>query len=561
MHTLFAEIICSSPNESYNVKIVMILAVGLALASVFGYLTQRAKLSPILGYLIAGYLIGPYSPGFVADTHVAEQLAEIGVILMMFGVGLHLKWQELVSVKNIAIPGAIIQTLLTTIAGAWLTHYFGWPLETGIVIGLSIGVASTVVMIRILADGNLINTTQGHIAIGWLIVEDILTVIALLLLPALASSVHGDVVSVKEVTLAIGIALLKCISLIAIMLYGGFKVVSWIFLKVARTRSQELFTLTVLSLIFVIATGSALIFGTSIALGAFIAGLVIGQTDVRHQASANALPLKDTFAVIFFLSVGMLFNPVAIVSNFSLFIGIMAIILLLKPLIAYAVVTLLGYSFQTALMVAFALAQIGEFSFILSEEALKLKILPDDGFDIIVACALISIAINPLLFTWVQKFGKRWEEQHRDQAHATANQQVTVSKQAIIVGFGPIGNEVAKILDKMEIVPVIVDTNVDTITLQRGQQREAVYGDATIIHILEAANIEAAALLIITTPDISTTLLIIESARKLNPDIRIVARALYSADQKQLADLNVFTVCDEDKAKEAFIEAVLFEAT
>lgn len=561
MRVTFAEIICTSQNDSYNVQIVIILAVGLALASIFGYLTYRAKLSPILGYLIAGYLIGPYSPGFVADTHIAEQLAEIGVILMMFGVGLHLKWEELVNVKNIAIPGAIIQTFLTTIAGAWLTHHYGWSIETGIVIGLSIGVASTVVMIRILSDSNLVNTTQGHIAIGWLIVEDILTVIALLLLPALASSVHGDTVSIKEVSIAIATALAKCVLLVTIMLFGGFKVVSYIFLRVARTRSQELFTLTVLSLIFVIATSSALIFGTSIALGAFIAGLVIGQTEVRHQASANALPLKDTFAVIFFLSVGMLFNPIAIVSNFALFIGIMAIILILKPLIAYVTVILLRHTSQTALMVAFALAQIGEFSFILSEEALKLKILPDDGFDVIVACALISIALNPLLFSACLALGKKWDKQQKTAEQISTSHQVTISKQAIIVGFGPIGNEVAKILEKMEIVPVIVDTNVDTISLQKGKQREAVYGDATISHILEAANMEAASLLVITIPDISTTLQIIESARKLNPAIRIVARALYSSDQKKLEDLQVLSICDEEKSKEAFIDAVLYEAT
>lgn len=556
MHTIIAEITQVGINESYKVQIVLILAVGLSLSSVFGYLAKRAKLSPILGYLVAGYIIGPYSPGFVADSEIAEQLAEIGVILMMFGVGLHLKWQELISVKNIALPGAIIQTFLTTVAGTWLTVYLGWPLETGIVIGLSIGVASTVVMIRILADNNLINTPQGHIAIGWLIVEDILTVIALLLLPALASSIEGDSVSITQVSMAIGIALFKCVLLVAIMLYGGFKVVSYIFLKVARTRSQELFTLTVLSLIFVIAMGSALIFGTSIALGAFIAGLVIGQTEVRHQASANALPLKDTFAVIFFLSVGMIFNPIAITTNFTLFIGVMIIILLIKPLVAFLVVILLKHPKQTALTVAFALAQIGEFSFILSEEALKLKILPDDGYDIIVASALISIALNPLLFEACLSFGKYWDKRDAAKAHVPTEQLISISKQAIIVGFGPIGHEVAKNLEEQGITPVIVDTNVDTIAVQKGKQREAVFGDATIRHILEAASLKTASLLVITTPDITTTLQIIKSARDLNPLIRIIARTLYSADKKQLTMLNVLAICDEEQSRQAFIEAI-----
>jgi CPA2 family monovalent cation:H+ antiporter-2 len=551
-----AEIVCTNINELYNVQIVTILAVGFALASIFGFFTQRAKLSPILGYLIAGYLIGPYSPGFVADTHIAEQLAEIGVILMMFGVGLHLKWQELVSVKNIAIPGAIIQTAVTTIAGAFLIQSYGWSLEAGIVIGLSIGVASTVVMIRILSENKLINTSQGHISIGWLIVEDILTVIALLVLPALADSVQGDAVSITNLAWQITVAVTKCVFLVIIMLFGGFKVVSYIFKNVARTKSNELFTLTILALIFVIATGSALIFGTSIALGAFIAGMVIGQTEVRHQASANALPLKDAFAVIFFLSVGMLFNPFEIFSNLYLFIGLMIIILVLKPLIAYLIVVYLGKPVQTALIVAFALAQVGEFSFILSEEALKLKILPDDGFDIIVACALISIAINPILFKLCLRFGKNLDKRIQEKAHIAFNQQISLSKQAVIVGFGPIGQEAARILEQMGVEPVVVDTNVDTITSQKDKNKEAVFGDATIDHILKAANLEEARLLVITTPEIATTLQIIKTSRELNPKIRIIARILYTIDKKKLNGFNVSTVCDEEECRQAFIEAI-----
>lgn len=544
--------------DAYNVQIVMILAVGLALATIFGYISQRAKLSPIIGYLIAGYLIGPYSPGFVADVHVAEQLAEIGVILMMFGVGLHLKWQELVNVKNIAIPGALIQTAFATLSGAWITHYYGWSLEAGVVVGLSIGVASTVVMIRILSDNHLIHTIHGYISIGWLIVEDILTVIALLLLPALAASMHGDTISAYNVTVAIGLALLKCCLLIVIMLYIGFKVVSYIFLQVARTKSQELFTLTVLSVIFVVATGSALIFGTSIALGAFIAGLVIGQTEVRHQASANALPLKDMFAVIFFLSVGMLFNPFAIISNFPLFIGVMAIILLIKPLVAFVIVVILKHSVQTALIVAIALAQIGEFSFILLEEALKLNIIPDDAFDIVVACALISIGLNPLLFTACLPLSKWYQKKTRTKANSTIDPLLTLAQKAVIVGFGPIGNNVAKILEQIGIVPVIVDTNVDTITLQKDKRREAIFGDATIQHILEAAHIETASILIITTPDIATTLKIVDSARKLKADIKIIARSLYTTDQQKLRSLNVSVICDEEESKQAFIRALTY---
>jgi CPA2 family monovalent cation:H+ antiporter-2 len=273
---------------------------------------------------------------------------------------------------------------------------------------------------------------------------------------------------------------------------------------------------------------------------------------VRHQASANALPLKDTFAVIFFLSVGMLFNPMAIVSNFALFLGIMVIILVIKPLIAYIIVVVMRQSYQTALLVAIALAQIGEFSFILSEEALKLKILPDDGFDIIVACALISIAANPLLFKASISIGRRWDKEKQEKDNKGIDQQISLTQQAIIVGFGPVGQDVARILEQFKVIPVIIDTNVDTIALLRTASCEAVFGDATSHHILEAAHVEAASILIITTPDIKTTMHIIETARLLNPDIKIIARALFITDQKQLAATNVSTVCDENESKHAF---------
>lgn len=543
-------------TDSLNIQILMILAVGLAAASILGYIAQKLRFSPILGYLVAGYVIGPYSPGFVADAHTAEQLAEIGVILMMFGVGLHLKWQDLVSVKSIAIPGAIIQTAVTAIATAIFTYYLGWSVESGIVIGLSVGVASTVVMIRILTDYKMVNTTQGHIAIGWLIVEDIMTVVALLILPALASSLKGEHISLTAVGGAIGIALLKCIILFAVMLYAGSRIVKYLFYHVARTRSQELFTLTVISLIFVIATGSAYLFGTSIALGAFIAGLVIGQTDVKHQASANALPLKDTFAVIFFLSVGMIFDASVIWEESLFFFGIMAVILIVKPVVAYLTTVALRRPVQTALIVAVALAQIGEFSFILSEEALKLKILPDKGYDIIVACALVSIALNPFLFKLTLWFGN-WLKHRQDiEEQQLEGPLHAPEKLAVIVGFGPIGQDVARLLEGHGIATIIVDTNVDTITKQKGNHREAVYGDATIHHILEAANIDVAQLLVITTPEITTTLNIIDTARRLNQKIKIVARSLYSIDQDKLKLLDVEVVCDEEMSRVNFVHSI-----
>ncbi|MEI8365990.1 MAG: cation:proton antiporter [Parachlamydiaceae bacterium] len=538
--------------STYNVEIVMILAVGFVVASLFGYLSQLVKFSPIFGYLIAGYIIGPFSPGFVADANVAEQLAEIGVILMMFGVGLHLKWQELLKVKYVAIPGALIQTFFTTVAGAYFVHFLGWTIEAGIVVGLSIGVASTVVMIRVLSDHKSLDTPEGHIAVGWLIVEDILTVIALLFLPELALSLGGEDIAMGTLMGSIGIALFKCAALVLITVFIGFRAVAYIFDKVARTRSQELFTLTVLGLIFGIATGSAYLFGTSIALGAFIAGLIIGQTDVKHQASANALPLKDAFAVIFFLSVGMLFNPLALIAHFPLFIGILTIILFLKPLIAFITVRVLKYPFKTALIVAATLAQIGEFSFILSEEALKLKIIPEEGYDIIVGCALISIALNPLFFT-LSKWVSKWYSQRKNgEINQHTEPPLGTVARAIIVGFGPIGQDAARILEELGMLSVIIDTNVDTVSKRKKKKREAVFGDASVEHILEAARAERADLLVITIPDVATTENVIRSIRHLNPGIRIVARTTYSQDKDRLNILGATVICDEEESRRAF---------
>ena len=536
----------------YNLEVISILAIGFVVAGIFGYFSQRAKFSPIFGYLFAGYLIGPYSPGFVADTQTAEQLAEIGVVLMMFGVGLHFKWQELVKVKNIAIPGAVIQTLFTTLFSTFFVYLLGWSIESGIVVGLSIGVASTVVMIRVLGDRNCLNTTEGHIAVGWLIVEDILTVIALLLLPELALSLDGDGFAMGNLAKPIAIALLKCAALIGITIFIGFRAVSYIFDNVARTRSHELFTLTVLGLIFGIATGSAYLFGTSIALGAFISGLIIGQTEAKHQASANALPLKDAFAVVFFLSVGMLFNPMAVITHFPLFIGILGVVLLIKPLIAFLTVRARRRPFHTALLLAAVLAQIGEFSFILSEEALKLHILPEEGYDVIVACALISIAINPFLVTLAQRLSRRHAEKTRV---AVDDETLTLepkTSHAVIVGFGPIGEDSARILEEMGITSVVIDMNVDTVAKQKKKKKKAVFGDASVEHILEAAHAENANLLIVTTPDVTTTENIIRSIRHLNDHIHIIARTLYTSDKPRLEKLGVTVICDEEEARRAF---------
>lgn len=385
--------------DSLHLQIVLILTFGFLFASLLGYLSHRLKLSPLLGYLAAGYVIGPYSPGFVADLQISEQLAEIGIILMMFGVGLHLKIKDLLSVKKIAIPGALVQTLVTATVITALFRGMGWSLQAGIVLGLCVGVASTVVLMRALVDHDWVGSAQGYIAIGWLVLEDLLIVMALLLLPILALASANSEMSYQTLLVPIAASLAKFAILVLFIFTIGQRLVQFVLLKVVQTRSSELLTLTVLALTFGIATGSALVFGTSIALGALIAGMVIGRSEVRNQIATQALPMKDAFTVIFFLSVGMLFDPSILYKHFWMVALVIATILVIKPLAAFVIIRLFKYPVAVALTIAIALAQIGEFSFVLAEQAMQLKMIPEPGYDIIVASAFVSIALNPILFS------------------------------------------------------------------------------------------------------------------------------------------------------------------
>ena len=537
-------------DDTYKLKIVLILTVGFGLASILGYFSQKFRISPILGYLVAGYMIGPYSPGLVVDLEISEQLAEIGVILMMFGVGLHFRWEDLVNVKGIAIPGAALQTLSTTLVGALLLYYAGFSLDIGIVMGVALGVASTVVLVRVLNDNNLLHTIEGHIAVGWLIVEDILTVFVLILLPTLAAVFKGNEVGWGEIANSTAIVLFKFFLLGLIVFSVGIKFVKYTLFKVARTRSNELLTLSVLALTFFIATSSAVFFGVSIALGAFIAGMVVGQTEVRHQAMANSLPMQDAFVVFFFLSVGMLFNPFGIFDHIYLFLAILGIILIFKPLIAFIITKYLNYSFRTSLTVAIGLAQIGEFSFILAEEAMKNEILPEAGYDIIVACALVSLSLNPLLFRLIDPLTRLLEKKSA-QPLASQGKNEDILNPVLIVGYGPIGQGIARTIKDLQMTPIIVDRNIDTIETLRKQKLPAVYGDASHFNILENAHVKTARLLVITAPDVTTTLNIVKTALALNPKIQILARASYITGEKTLRDLNIYTVCSEKETLKA----------
>lgn len=388
--------------EHINIQLLLLLTVGFASASFFGYLAHRLHMPPILGYLIGGYLIGPYSPGYVSDLKLAEQFAEVGVILMMFSVGLHFTWGDLLKVKNTAIAGAIFQTLVATVLGTLLFISSGQSVQAGIIFGFSIAVASTVVLIRGLTDNSLLHTSQGHLCIGWLVLEDLITVILLLLLPTLALASSGQEFMVVNTVWFIATVLMKFFLFLALLFTIGKWAVRHILEKVVKTGLRELFTISVLALAFVFAEVANLVFGMSIVIGAFLAGIVIGQTDVRHQVTENTRPIKEAFIVLFFLSMGMLFNLKAICDNFALFIATLSIILIAKPLAAYVLAKGLGRSRTEALTVAVGLAQIGEFSFILAEEANRFELLPDLGYDVLVACALVSISLNPFLFKWAR---------------------------------------------------------------------------------------------------------------------------------------------------------------
>lgn len=550
----------------YKLTIIVILAIGFALASFLGYVTQRIKLPSILGYLIAGYIIGPYSPGYEANLHVSEQLAEIGVVLMLFGVGLHFKLEDLIKVKNIALPGALLQMILSSTATVLLLYNWGWSIESGTIIGMSIGVASTVVLIRILTENNLLDTKQGHIAVGWLVVEDIMTVVLLASLPMMAQFFKGGDLSAVTILSALGIMATKLAVLVAFMFTLGQKLVERIMKAIARMHSQELFTLTILALTFLVAIVSSFLLDLPITFGAFISGMVIGKTEVRYQAAANSLPLKDAFAVIFFLSIGMLFNPILIAEHFSIFMILLGTILIIKPLIALVIVLAGGYSFKIALTIALALAQIGEFSFILAEQAISYDLLPDTGDDLLIACALVSISLNPLLFRLINYMAPdqqrpvsalkvKYIERSQDRL-LNLFQMRKVPTQVIVVGYGTIGKKTVQTLDNLGYKPIVIEQNIDTVSNEKDSKIEIVFGDAASHSILEATKLAAAKLLIITPSNTEVTKSIIYTAREINPDIRILAHSQKVDEIKVLKELKVSYICSEKETIKAFTDLV-----
>ena len=550
----------------HEIPLITTIALALSAALLFGLIVRRLGLSPIVGYLIAGVLIGPHTPGVVGDAKIASELAEIGVILLMFGVGLHFSLKDLLAVRSIAVPGALGQSTAATLACAALAVAVGWTWQTGLILGIAVSVASTVVLVRTLLDHGGVDTPEGHAAVGWLVVEDIITVLVLVLLPPLAAT--GD--NGAGLWQTIATAVLKLALLTAIMMLAGARFVPWLLLRVARLRSRELFTLTVLVMAICVATISYVAFGASMALGAFLGGMVVGQSRVSDQAAADVLPMRNAFAVLFFVAVGMLFDYRAVLESPMLMLGVLGIILLVKPVAALAIVIIGGHSLKTALTVAGGLAQIGEFSFILGDMAQSLGLMPGKVNSMIVAGAIISIGLNPFVFRRMLALepvlGRsallaKWLARRSEKLGARANEIAAERMQdpgAIVVGYGPVGQTVTRLLAEFEINPIIVETNVDVVLELQQRGKQALFGDASRPEILRAARLDAAAYLIVTVPHAEISLRIIQAAREVAPLVRIITRAEYINQSEAFVQAGAAIIrYDEAESAAALAEALL----
>jgi CPA2 family monovalent cation:H+ antiporter-2 len=518
----------------HNLDLILILATGFIGALALGYVTHRLGWSPIVGFLLAGVLAGPYTPGFVANRQLAEQLAEVGVILLMFGVGLQFHLKDLLAVKGIAISGALVRSAIITVLGGLAFRAFGWDWSSGVIFGLTLSVASTVVLIRVLTENGALQSPTGRIAIGWVVVEDIFTVFVLVLLPVVFPSSGVETASLPA---AIGTAAIKLTAFIGLTLVAGGRFIPWLFTKIAETHSRELFTLSVLAIALGIALASAYFFGVSMALGAFLAGIGVGQSQFSARAGAEALPMRDAFAVMFFLSVGMLFDPVEALKTPFLILATLAIVMIGKPLTAIIIVAALGYSSRIGLGVALALAQIGEFSFLLATVGRQIGALPDAAMNSVVAVAILSMMLNPLLYRCVDPLEaflarhpllwkllnrrtSREDSLHKPEADSAAHR-------AVIVGYGPIGQIVYRILRQWGIDTTIIEMNIDTHRKLRADGHKVIYGDANQEKVLDQAGVARAASFILSASGSVGATEAIRVAREMNPRIHVVARADY----------------------------------
>ncbi|WP_027165390.1 cation:proton antiporter [Mesorhizobium sp. WSM3224] len=563
----------------HDTPLIATIVAGLGLAFVFGALANRFRIPPLVGYLVAGVLVGPNTPGFVADTGLANELAEIGVILLMFGVGLHFSLKDLLSVRAIAVPGAIVQIGFATLLGVGLAWLLGWSPGAGLVFGLALSVASTVVLLRALQERRLIETERGRIAVGWLIVEDLAMVLALVLLPALAGVLGGqpqvdDHASLLSLPASygiwgvVGITLAKVAAFVVVMLVVGRRVIPWILHYVAHTGSRELFRLAVLAIALGVAFGAAKLFGVSLALGAFFAGMIMSESELSHRAAEESLPLRDAFSVLFFVSVGMLFDPFSLISNSWPILATLAIIVIGKSIAAFIIVVTFRYPIATALMISASLAQIGEFSFILAELGVGLKLLPEQGRDLILAGAILSILLNPLMFLIVD-WMKPWLETRAGKAvpveearpigPATEPGQVAsvqavpgkedgpppktaLAGHSILIGYGRVGSLVGAALKEAALPFLVIEDADKTLAKLKADGVETVAGNAANADVFSAANPEGAKRLILAIPNAFEAGQVVLRARAANPGINVIARAHSDAEVDHLKGLGADTV-------------------
>ena len=555
----------------HTVSLISTLAAAFGLALLFGFVAARLGLPALVGYLVAGIAIGPATPGFVADGAMAAQLAEIGVMLLMFGVGLHFSIDDLLAVRRIAVPGAVVQMVVATALGAGVATLWGWPVGEALVFGISLSVASTVVLLKALESQGSVDSADGRIAIGWLVVEDLAMVLVLVLLPAFAPALGGTAPQgpARAVWLTVVITLAQVGGFIALMLVVGRRLFPWLLWHVTKTGSRELFTLCVVAAAVSIAYGSSQLFGVSFALGAFFAGMVLRESEFSHRAAEQTLPLQDAFAVLFFVSVGMLFEPRILIDEPLHVLATVAVIVVGKSLAALALVLMLRFAASTALQVSASLAQIGEFSFILAGLGVSLGLLSREGLSLVLAGALISIALNPLVFAgaaWAQ----RWLQRHPRFASGVTTPESPLAElptetearylagQVVLVGWGRVGKSIAQAMQDQAVPFVVVDHNREYVQTLREQGQAAVWGDATDAAVLIQAHIRDARVLVIATPDTLQVRPMVETARTLNEDIRILIRSHDTEEAELLEKDGAGTVfVGERELSAAMVRSVL----
>ncbi|EQC2672013.1 TPA: Kef family K(+) transporter [Yersinia enterocolitica] len=524
----------------HSTPLITTIVGGLVLAFLLGSLAHRLRISPLVGYLAAGVLAGPFTPGFVADTSLAPELAEIGVILLMFGVGLHFSLKDLLAVKAIAIPGAVAQIAVATLLGMGLSHLLGWDLMTGFVFGLCLSTASTVVLLRALEERQLIDSQRGQIAIGWLIVEDLAMVLTLVLLPAFAGVMGNETTSLSQLFTELAITIGKVIAFITLMIVVGRRLVPWILAKTASTGSRELFTLAVLVLALGIAYGAVGLFDVSFALGAFFAGMVLNESELSHRAAQDTLPLRDAFAVLFFVSVGMLFDPMILLREPLAVLASLAIIIFGKSAAAFILVRMFGHSKRTALTISVSLAQIGEFAFILAGLGISLGLMSEHGRNLVLAGAILSIMLNPLLFTLLDRYlakNETMEDLILEEAVEEEKQiPVDLCNHALLVGYGRVGSLLGAKLHVEGIPLVVIENSRPRVEALREQGINAVLGNAASADIMSLARLDCARWLLLTIPNGYEAGEIVASARIKRPDLEIIARAHYDDEVVYISD-------------------------